>query len=175
MEKFTSEYWIDLVIGIVFIILIISITFLVWYPFNLEFHWYNLLGGYFCLLVAWLCYMKLLVIIVRDNEANTRQVIRFAALSITFMLVQILSFALLYKVAGLNLPANSSEVTTTDYVYFSAITWTTVGYGDITPSPNSRLITASESISGYIYMGIFIGTLGSFMLASFNKKKDSKN
>ena len=112
---------------------------------------------------------------MRDNEANTRQVIRFAALSITFMIVQILSFTLLYKVGGLNSPANSSELTPTDYTYFSAITWTTVGYGDITPSPNSRLIAASEAISGYIYMGIFIGTLGSFMMSAFDKYKNKNN
>lgn len=172
---FTRKIWEDLLIGIIFIILIILVGFLSTYTFNLEFHWYNLIGGYFCISVAWFCYMKLLVIIVRDNEANTRQVIRFAALSITFMIVQILSFALLYKVGGLNPPANSLELTATDYVYFSAITWTTVGYGDITPTPSSRLITASEAISGYIYMGIFIGVLGSFLMSSFNKYKNKKD
>jgi hypothetical protein len=35
-----------------------------------------------------------------------------------------------------------------DAVYFSAITWTTVGYGDITPVGSIRLVTSLEALTG---------------------------
>ena len=71
---------------------------------------------------------------------------------------------------------SSRQLDPVDYIYFSVITWTTVGYGDITPSESSRLIAALEALSGYIFMGLFIGILGSFMMSAFDKYKkvDSK-
>ena len=38
----------------------------------------------------------------------------------------------------------------TDYVYYSAVTYTTVGFGDITPSGPLRLFTAMESLTGLL-------------------------
>jgi hypothetical protein len=169
MKESSSEYVRDFGIGVVMTILVISTVLItIYYPIEGGLNWGNLISSYFSILLAWVAYLRLLVIIVRDNEATTRQVIRFATLSLSFMIVQILIFAILYKFAGLK---SETELITTDYIYFSTITWTTVGYGDITPLGKTRLIAATEAISGYIYMGIFIGILGSFMLSSFNKKK----
>jgi Ion channel len=44
-------------------------------------------------------------------------------------------------------------------LYFSVVTWTTLGYGDIRPSLETRLVAASEALLGYVWMGLFIGTL----------------
>jgi hypothetical protein len=44
-----------------------------------------------------------------------------------------------------------------DFLYFSIVTWTTLGYGDLRPSPASRLFAASEALLGYITMGLYIG------------------
>jgi Ion channel len=41
--------------------------------------------------------------------------------------------------------------------YFSIVTWTTLGYGDVRPSIDARLIAASEALFGYIWMAAFIG------------------
>ena len=42
-------------------------------------------------------------------------------------------------------------------LYFSAITWATVGYGELHPVTNARWIAGLEAILGYIYMGLLIG------------------
>lgn len=41
-------------------------------------------------------------------------------------------------------------------LYFSIVTWTTLGYGDFAPSPSSRPYAASEALIGYIFMAIFL-------------------
>ena len=43
--------------------------------------------------------------------------------------------------------------------YFSLVTWTTLGYGDLQPPPNLRLLASSEAILGYISMGILVALL----------------
>jgi Ion channel len=42
-------------------------------------------------------------------------------------------------------------------LYFSLVTWTTLGYGDFRPVPNGRLVAASEAVIGYVMMIILIG------------------
>lgn len=43
--------------------------------------------------------------------------------------------------------------------YFSVVTWTTLGYGDIIPSKNLRTLTLTEVVTGWISMAISIGVL----------------
>lgn len=44
-------------------------------------------------------------------------------------------------------------------VYFSIVTWTTVGYGDLVPCGPGRLVAALEAILGYLVMALLIATL----------------
>jgi len=48
-----------------------------------------------------------------------------------------------------------------DYIYYSAITYTTVGYGDFIPKPNGlfRLLAACEAFLGVFLAGLFVFTL----------------
>lgn len=48
-----------------------------------------------------------------------------------------------------------------DYIYYSAITFTTVGYGDFIPKPYTvfRLMAATEAFLGVFLTGLFIFTL----------------
>ena len=41
-------------------------------------------------------------------------------------------------------------------IYLSVVTWTTLGYGDFSPTESVRLFAAFESLVGYIYLGIFV-------------------
>jgi len=48
-----------------------------------------------------------------------------------------------------------------DYVYYSIVTFTTLGYGDLVPKPNIgyRLLAGSEAFIGAFMIGLFVFTL----------------
>jgi hypothetical protein len=57
------------------------------------------------------------------------------------------------------------EVPTNDpwtCLYFSVVTWTTLGYGDIRPVGFARFIAGSEAIVGYFGMAALIGIFSNF-------------
>jgi hypothetical protein len=69
-------------------------------------------------------------------------------------LVEIALFALAFRLAVLH-PDSGSIVgqhdgSVLDWLYFSAITYTTVGYGDVAPIGGLRLIAAIESLLGLV-------------------------
>jgi voltage-gated potassium channel Kch len=70
-------------------------------------------------------------------------------------------FALIYKSFGVIPPtANvSSQVGWLDAIYFSVVTWTTLGYGDFRPGDEVKLWVIAEALIGYIYMGLLVGKL----------------
>jgi Ion channel len=67
----------------------------------------------------------------------------------------IIIYALIFKRMGLLLGSAKVE-DPADFLYFSIITWTTVGFGDIVPTPSSRMFAASEALCGYVYMGLYL-------------------
>jgi hypothetical protein len=44
-------------------------------------------------------------------------------------------------------------------LYFSIVTWTTLGYGDVRPTANARMVAASEAVLGYLFIGVYVGIL----------------
>lgn len=44
-------------------------------------------------------------------------------------------------------------------LYFSMTTWTTVGYGDFVPTPQFRLLAATEPLLGYVFLGVLLATI----------------
>ncbi|MGH6726280.1 MAG: ion channel [Pseudolabrys sp.] len=48
-------------------------------------------------------------------------------------------------------------------LYFSIITWTTVGYGDFSPPAAIRMIAATQALLGYLVLGTSVG-LGTYLL-----------
>ena len=59
-------------------------------------------------------------------------------------------------------PLNESK-TLLDSIYFSTVTFTTLGYGDLSPIGWIRLITSLEAFFGILSMG--------FLVAGFSKAK----
>jgi hypothetical protein len=75
----------------------------------------------------------------------------------------ILGFAALYGVSGAIECAASPGARPgwVDYIYFSTVTYTTVGYGDFVPKPFPvfRVLAAAEAFLGVFLAGLFVFTL----------------
>ena len=71
-------------------------------------------------------------------------------------------FGLIYLVldlfaSGQAFHGNAAGQNLLDYFYFSMITFTTAGFGDIVPLTNAaKFLSGIEALSGYIMLGIFI-------------------
>lgn len=69
-----------------------------------------------------------------------------------FQIFAILTYALSYYMSGDFGDKFSSYL---DAVYFSATTWTTLGYGDISPLGNIKLLTSIEALTGLTTLPVF--------------------
>lgn len=78
-------------------------------------------------------------------------------------LFTIFGFAVLYLlINGVQSSSSPGDALTwADYLYYSTVTFTTVGYGDFTPRPYPffRLLASSEAFLGVFLTGLFIFTL----------------
>ncbi len=53
--------------------------------------------------------------------------------------------------------------TFSDSLYFSIVTFTTLGYGDFQPSPDLRLVSAIQALSGYVFLGFVVAVANDWM------------
>jgi hypothetical protein len=68
------------------------------------------------------------------------------------------------------------DMTSFTSVYFSFITLTTLGYGDITPVANvARMLAAAEAMTGTIYMAVFISRLVALYTSQGSTTAERKN
>ena len=86
-----------------------------------------------------------------------RRLARDTVLSITFT---ILAFAVFHRNAGITLTGDCpAPYTPVDALYFSAVTFSTLGYGDFRPCPEAvaRLVAAFQAIFGNLHLGLIVG------------------
>jgi len=74
----------------------------------------------------------------------------------------IVLFALLHAKSGISCAAAVCNGGTTYHdfptaLYFSFVTFTTLGYGDFQPSEGMRLLAAQEALFGYVFLGFMVG------------------
>lgn len=48
-------------------------------------------------------------------------------------------------------------------IYFSIVTWTTLGYGDFQPPPEIRMVAAVEAMLGYVFLGLLVGIMANLI------------
>ena len=70
--------------------------------------------------------------------------------------VLIVQFAFLYRWTGLVDPLGNPSDSIRDALYFSTVTWTTLGYGDFLPGPEARHIVVVEALLGYVMMALLV-------------------
>lgn len=69
----------------------------------------------------------------------------------------ITTFAAIYRGFGIHDGENTILPTMSTSLYFSVVTWTTLGYGDFKPAEGIELIAALEALTGYIFLGLIVG------------------
>jgi Ion channel len=69
----------------------------------------------------------------------------------------ILIFAGIYRGYGLVHAQTNSPLDWMTGLYFSIVTWTTLGYGDLLPKDQIRLLAAWQALLGYIFLGFIVG------------------
>lgn len=96
-----------------------------------------------------------------DFRPNPRRLALDTTISIFF---SIIAFSLVYRLGGISLETGCvGEHAARDYAYFSAVTFSTLGYGDFRPCPDIRLIAAFQAIFGNLHLGLIVGS--AFFLA----------
>lgn len=78
---------------------------------------------------------------------------RYTAYALGLHWVEIILFGLLYWVIaeyGANIGTLDGAQTLEDYMYFSAATYTTLGFGDMIPHGELRVIAGTEALIGLI-------------------------
>ena len=108
---------------------------------------------YFCSVVL---YVLFLTIGRNTFDADAVRLARDTAISILF---SICTAALLYKELGIIATFTPPTIHDLDHIYFSAVTFSTLGYGDFRPSIDARWVAGLHAIIGNIHLGIIVGTV----------------
>ena len=100
-------------------------------------------------------------------------------LAIFYLVLLINAYALTYwfvalrEVTALSLPAEE-KINYWTALYFSVTTFTTTGYGDITPGRELRGVAATEMLVGYIVFGMFVAGAYQLLTRPASRPGDSK-
>ncbi|MEA3064239.1 MAG: voltage-gated potassium channel [Sphingomonadales bacterium] len=94
-----------------------------------------------------------IVMLIRHKWENEWVIVSLAVQSAML----ITHFAIVHHVIGLGPPGTADSFW--DALYFSIVTWTTLGYGDVNPVHELRMFAAIEALYGYIFLGLIVGVL----------------
>ena len=134
--------------------------------------WIQLLWGLSLLLYQGLIIFTLVVFII-ESDVVTVEVL-YAAVTIYFLVAA--TFGAIYGAIEITAPgsfisSSGAEITWQRLAYFSYVTITTLGYGDIVPvAPTAQSVSALEASVGTLYIAILIGRFVSLYQQGAQKK-----
>ena len=105
-----------------------------------------------------LVYLFLCITLMQSKSFSLASLFRMVGVSVGAMIAMLLNYTILFRSVGIVSNGKASKEAA-DCLYFAAITWTTVGYGDCVPSAEGRLYAALTALTGYVFMAIFIAVL----------------
>lgn len=102
-------------------------------------------------------FLFFLYAMARSARRSPLVVAMYASTNIASILIL---FGCLYRWLGLKDTLSGAEVF--GYwksFYFSIVTWTTLGYGDVIPLEDARPVAAIEALLGYVVMALLIAVV----------------
>jgi len=90
---------------------------------------------------------------------------------LSIILITLVFFAIAYNITEstptdyLSVNGIPTQLEFADAMYYSTVTITTLGYGDIVPHGFFRAFAATEAVLGFIYLGMFVSGLTMFFSA----------
>ncbi|MDE0347322.1 MAG: potassium channel family protein [Boseongicola sp.] len=95
-------------------------------------------------------------LLLRPEGVHRGQLVGLVVLAV---LVSIICHGLIYSKVGLVSTAVGKVVQPdlVDGLYFSIVTFTTLGYGDFVPRDGYRLVSALQALYGYLFLGSLVG------------------
>jgi len=93
-----------------------------------------------------------------SNSHHKKLFFRLVKLAL-FSYVIIVVFAIEYKSAGLLYGVDNTSHDPLDALYFSIVTWTTLGYGDFQPTEAIRFFAAIEALLGTLLMPLCLASV----------------
>ncbi len=131
-------------------------------------------GTFFVAFVPCIVIFTLVIYGVSNPTFSDKWALLLLALDVV---VLILVFAIINSSYGMNFSCDETENCMShdiwDGLYFSIVTFTTLGYGDFQPRSDLRLYAALQSLMGYTVLGIMV-TFGMDMLRQSHIKNDHK-
>ncbi|WP_424980691.1 ion channel [Leisingera sp. S232] len=89
-----------------------------------------------------------------DFQLDTWRLVFDTMVSAVFM---ISVFSVLYRNVGLISNGQIIRPSMLDAIYFSSVTFSTLGYGDFAPHPSIRIIAATQALLGNLHLGMIVG------------------
>ena len=115
--------------------------------------------------VQMLAFMK--IEIKKNNQLKAFCIFVFS------MLCMIAAFGEIYTKVGFYDANKNISHDLVGGIYLSIVTWTTLGYGDFSPTESTRILAGIESLVGYLYLGIFVAFIINHL--SINSKARNLN
>jgi hypothetical protein len=163
--KHSWRHWFRNIHFIIILLLPIGIPF-----FRHNPYYFTILNINYVIFFAFL-FLELLRFLIRPGYINS-DIISAAAcgyfllIEVSVFLLQTLEYHTHESFKGINTSSPASIFI--DLVYFCAITFTSIGFGDITPNDHvTKLITAFIGIAGQFYTVVLVGIL----LSKFTSKQ----
>ncbi len=151
-------------------------------------YWIPPVGGFIVLtqfILHSLLYLYAIIMVLRSltkvKKADTETV--YGTISLYILLG--LFWTNIYQIIALTIPGAFSFTDPTlektlnwsDYLYYSFITLTTVGYGDIVPlAPQARSTAILEATTGVLFIAVMVSkTIGLYVVEIRNRYKEEEN
>ncbi len=109
--------------------------------------------------------VQLVLYLVRARSANMATVLASVCGYLMIAIVYALAYGIVDEFVLASFSSGMVDPDASDYLYFSLVTLTTLGYGDIAPvHPMARSLATTEAVIGQFYVAVIVARLVSLVI-----------